>query len=392
MESETKKLTAVEGKGFAARAPIPLNAAARSLDIGDTAGRYLIISRLYEGDTSIIYAAHDTELDRTVAIKTSPSLKPGREALELLRRQAKVIARINSPHVVTLYEMIDLANDPALVMEYLVGQTLAQKLRNQTRLGLQEAGRVFGQALDGIERIHRLGIVHGDLRPDNIFITTDHLVKLLGFRLAMYLDKVRAPDPAPPGNLLYAAPEQRNGKPADFRSDLYTLGITLHEAVTGSLPFEADPQRSPPEPGNGKPGREIPAPIAAMLQKATQKDPGKRFQSVREFRDAWLEALASAPASDNRATKTGASSSPRAASTALKRTWLRSIKIDLALIAMIAAFIVVLGLFPNKEKTKPETPAAGAQKKDIVQDARRANSNNPNPPQDRYKELRKAWE
>src|SRR4051812_14991714 len=152
MESETRKTPAAEGKAvIALRVPSTIHP---TLNIGDTASRYLVISRLHESETSVVYTGHDTELDRTVAIKTLQPSQQSREARSLLRRQAKILGRINSPHVVTLYEMLDLPAGPALVMEYLVGQTLAQKLYNHARSSLQEASTIFAQALTGLERIH----------------------------------------------------------------------------------------------------------------------------------------------------------------------------------------------------------------------------------------------
>jgi serine/threonine-protein kinase len=390
METETRKTpAAAEGKGvIPLRIPSTLGNTPPSIDIGDQLGRYLIISRLHESETSVVYTGHDTELDRTVAIK---ALRPpqSRDGRELLRHQAKMLARINSPHVVTLYEMLDLPAGPALVMEYLVGRTLAQKLYNQARLNLQEASKLFAQALIGLERIHRLGIVHGDLKPDNIFITTDHAVKLLDFRLARYLDKAGSSTDAT--NLLYAAPEQLNGKPADFRSDLYTLGVSLYEAVNGGLPFEAnEPEEAAPQKiSNHKPAREITTPFAAVLQKATEKDPGKRFQSAREFRHALMEALCGVSLNNDRPAKT--SFSFPALSLLRGRTWLGGIRVDIALIATIVMFVVALGLYPGKEKPKQEIRVLEKQKKEAVPNYRRSNPNNQNPSPDPYKELRKAW-
>jgi serine/threonine protein kinase len=156
---------------------------------------------------------------------------------------------------------------------------------------------VFEQALLGVERAHRMGIVHRDLKPSNIFITNSHEIKLMDFGVAKILDsKENTQTGSMIGTLMYISPEQITGHDADFRSDIYTLGITLYQAVTGVLPFEkktdyeymnAHLHEEPLPPTALQPA--IPQELEDIILKAIGKDPDKRFQSAHEFRKALLK-------------------------------------------------------------------------------------------------------
>ncbi len=268
------------------------------IEPGATLGNYLIISKLGEGGMGVVYKAHDTTLDRTVALKVlSPHLFRNKEFLQRFRIEAQAQARLNGPNIVTLHSLFDLSGSLVLVMEYIEGQTLAQRLHNEGRLSVATTVWVFEQALLGVERAHRLGIVHRDLKPSNIFITGSHEIKLMDFGVAKILDnKEMTQGGSMIGTLMYISPEQITGKDADFRSDIYTLGITLFEAVTGRLPFvkqsdyeymDAHLHEQPPRPSTLQP--DIPQELESVILKAIAKDPDRRFQSAHEFRSALIK-------------------------------------------------------------------------------------------------------
>ncbi len=269
-----------------------------TIEAGSTLGNYLIISKLGEGGMGVVYKAHDTTLDRTVALKVlSPHLFRNKEFLQRFRIEAQAQARLNGPNIVTLHSLFDLSGSLVLVMEYIEGQTLAQRLHNEGRLSVATTVWVFEQALLGVERAHRLGIVHRDLKPSNIFITESHEIKLMDFGVAKILDnKDMTQSGSMIGTLMYISPEQITGKDADFRSDIYTLGITLFEAVTGRLPFvkqsdyeymDAHLHEQPPRPALLQP--DIPQELESVILKAIAKDPDRRFQSAHEFRSALIK-------------------------------------------------------------------------------------------------------
>ncbi len=269
-----------------------------SFETGATLGSYLIISKLGEGGMGMVYKAHDTTLDRTVALKVlSPSLFRNQEFLQRFRIEAQAQARLNGPNIVTLHSMFEIPGSLVLVMEYVEGHTLEQRLHNEGRLSVATTVWVFEQALLGMERAHRMGIVHRDLKPSNIYIANNHEIKLMDFGVAKILDsKENTQTGSMIGTLMYISPEQITGHDADFRSDIYTLGITLYQAVTGVLPFEkktdyeymnAHLHEQPLPPTALQPA--IPQELEDIILKAIEKDPDRRFQNAHEFRKALLK-------------------------------------------------------------------------------------------------------
>ncbi len=269
-----------------------------SFDVGATIGNYLIVSKIGEGGMGIVYKAHDTTLDRTVALKVlSPHLFRNQEFLQRFRVEAQAQARLNGPNIVTLHSMFEIPGSLVLVMEFVEGHTLDQRLHNEGRLSVASTVWVFEQALLGVERAHRMGIVHRDLKPSNIFITNTHEVKLMDFGVAKILDsKANTQSGSMIGTLMYISPEQIKGQDADFRSDIYTLGITLYQAVTGVLPFEkktdyeymnAHLHEAPLPPTSLQPA--IPQELEDIILKAMDKEPNRRFQNAHEFRKALLK-------------------------------------------------------------------------------------------------------
>lgn len=271
---------------------------ASSFEPGNTVGSYLIVSKIGEGGMGMVYKAHDTTLDRTVALKVlSPHLFRNPEFMQRFRIEAQAQARLNGPNIVTLHSMFEIPGSLVLVMEYVEGHTLDQRMHNEGRLSVASTVWVFEQALLGVERAHRMGIVHRDLKPSNIYITTTHEVKLMDFGVAKILDnKANTQSGSMIGTLMYISPEQIKGQDADFRSDIYTLGITLYQAVTGVLPYEkktdyeymnAHLHEQPLPPTALQPA--IPQELEDIILKSIDKDPDKRFQNAHEFRRALLK-------------------------------------------------------------------------------------------------------
>jgi serine/threonine-protein kinase len=426
LRSDKAPSTVILHERFAGRRPRALPDAEESfsdLEAGTRLGRYLIICQIGGGGMGHVYKAHDTELNRTVALKVlPPHLCRQTDYVSRFRAEAQAQARLNNPHVITLYSFMELPAGEVLVMEHVEGQTLAQRLRAQGPIPADEAVRLFDQVLRGVEHMHDMGVVHRDLKPSNIFLTTDGLVKLMDFGVAKVMDHH---DPSQArtmvGTLLYISPEQINGRETDFRSDIYTLGVTLFETVTGRLPFErksdyalmhAHVQETPPRPKQYQ--RRLPPALERVILKAIEKEPAQRFQGASQFRTALLGLGVLERRQPGRGTQISNDRMPDTAPTSNKipffrrQRW-RGFGLDGVLIAVVAVLAFTLGLLPMKQPASPapeagpavQSPARPAVKRALKPTPARAMTTPENtaaadtkpaqPPRDKYESLRQAW-
>jgi serine/threonine protein kinase len=251
-----------------------------------------------------IYRARDTRLDRTVAIKILPEhLSSNPELRARFKREANAVAGLNHPHICVLHDIGREENTDFLVMEYLEGETLAERLKKGP-LPLDVALRYAIEIADALDKTHRQGITHRDLKPSNIMLT-DAGVKLLDFGLAKInggpasIFKTStsnvATDPAFTregsivGTLEYMAPEQLEGKNADTRTDIFAFGAVLHEMVTGARAFQSESQASliasilerDPPPASSLQPVSSPA-LDRLIATCLAKDPNDRWQSIRD--------------------------------------------------------------------------------------------------------------
>ncbi|HYM46852.1 MAG TPA: serine/threonine-protein kinase [Burkholderiaceae bacterium] len=376
---------------------------------GTKLGRYLIVERLGGGGMGVVYKAQDTELHRTVALKIlPPHLCRHPEYLNRFRAEAQAHARLNSQHITTLFSLLELPAGEVLVLEYVEGQTLEQRLRGGP-LEASEVVRIFDQALRAVEHAHSAGVVHRDLKPANIFLTREGRVKLMDFGVAKLMDQPELnTQRTMVGTLLYISPEQINGHSTDFRSDVYTLGVSLFEAVAGRLPFErrtdyalmhAHVQEHPPSPKEFQ--RSIPPALEAVIMKAIEKAPGRRFQSVGEFRVALLKTGLIERRHRIAARKADASVTDASQGAGNMRRRFGGIWLDAALIAIVVGFVYQLGIYPNKPaeqlvkaQAAPSIIVVSKAPKAVPKAA--ASVNGPrvpvdNAPTQKYDSLRDAW-
>ena len=227
--------------------------------IGRTLSHYEILEKIGSGGMGDVYKARDVRLDRTVAVKVLPERfaesAERRERRERFHREARAISQLNHPHICTLYDVGSEDDVDYLVMEYIEGETLAERLKRGS-LPLEKALEYGIQIADGLDNAHRARIVHRDLKPGNVMLTSSG-VKLLDFGLAK---PIRGDDGAIEsearteqrditeehavlGTLRYMAPEQLEQKPVDARTDIFALGAVLYEMVTGRKAFEGGSQR-----------------------------------------------------------------------------------------------------------------------------------------------------
>lgn len=335
---------------------------------GSKLDRYVIIERLGGGGMGVVYKAHDTELDRVVALKVlPPHLCRHPEYLNRFRSEAQAHARVHSPFVITLFSMLQLPDGEVLAMEYVEGQTLEQRLSINGPLEPAEAARIFDQALRAVEHVHSCGVIHRDLKPGNIYLTRDGRVKLMDFGVAKLMDQPEHnANRTMVGTLLYISPEQINGHSTDFRSDVYTLGVSLFETLTGRLPFErrsdyalmhAHVQEPPPSPKQFE--RSIPNALEAVIMKSIQKDPNRRFQTAGDFRVGLLRTGLVERRSRGRASSPEPDftvDSPSTLERRKRRKLFGSIWFEGALIAAVMGLVYMLDIFPVKRPADPQTP------------------------------------
>jgi serine/threonine protein kinase len=301
-----------------------------SLTAGTKLGPYEIQSLLGAGGMGEVYRARDTRLDRAVAVKVLAShLSSSLELKQRMEREARAISSLNYPHICQLYDIGSQDGTDYLVMEFLEGETLAEKL-SKGALPPTEAFKIGIDVADALAVAHRSGIVHRDLKPGNIMLTVGG-AKLMDFGLAKPLGVQAAPgsgtalpsftavatlsgpSPLSPlttagsivGTIQYMAPEQIEGKEADARSDIFAFGAVLYEMVAGKRPFSGKSQislassilESDPAPISAfKPN--TPAAFEHVVTTCLQKNPGERYQSAQDIKLElqWIVADRSTPA------------------------------------------------------------------------------------------------
>ncbi len=222
---------------------------------GRTLSHYEILDDLGAGGMGVVYRAHDTRLDRDVAIKVLPTDRPLSEtARKRFQREALAASALNHPNIITIYEVGSEENTDFIVMEYVRGATLSSLLKKRP-LGMAEATRYCVQIADALAKAHASGIIHRDLKPGNIMITEDGLVKVLDFGLAKFDAFAASKDGEGAdndtavkeftltqpgmitGTVAYMSPEQARGERVDARSDIFSFGIVMFEALSRHLPF-----------------------------------------------------------------------------------------------------------------------------------------------------------
>jgi serine/threonine-protein kinase len=273
---------------------------------------YRVLRTIGEGSSGVVYEAEHVELGRKVALKVlGATNSSAKDAIERFRREARAIAKLSHPNLVQLYDFgKSLDGRVFLAMELLAGETLERRLKDTRGMDWREAVALAIEVTRALEAAHGAGVVHRDLKPQNLFLTEDNGLKLLDFGVAMALADVasearekRQKGFAIFGTPEYMSPEQVAGEAVDGRCDLYALGCVLYELATGTRPFEGSSSvvvmgkqlRETPEPPRVREtARGIPSTLDALIMKALSKAPSERFASATEMREA-LEQLIAEP-------------------------------------------------------------------------------------------------
>jgi serine/threonine protein kinase len=258
---------------------------------GQTISHYRILEKLGEGGMGVVYKAEDTKLNRIVALKFLVDRALQVEELnKRFLREAQAAARLDHPNICTMYGLEEAEDRRFLVMAFLEGETLFDRLRVSPP-SLRESLEIAIQAAQGLQEAHERGIVHRDIKPPNIFITKKGLVKITDFGLAFLADRSRITKAGSTlGTVNYMSPEQFMAEVVDRRSDIWALGVVLYEMICGCLPFQGTDMQSamrlilnsqPRPPGKARKG--CPAELERILTKALAKDREERYQHIDDL-------------------------------------------------------------------------------------------------------------
>lgn len=317
--------------------------------IGKVIDNYKITAVLGKGGMGVVYKATDMTLDRDVALKMMDSrLASDENFLKRFQSEAKALAKLQNPNIVSIFALRETELGFCIVMEYVEGDTLADRV-NAGPMPLDKALKIFKQVLVAFDHAHKAGIIHRDIKPSNVMLTRDDVVKVTDFGLA----KIQQPTAMTAtmgtgGTLFYMSPEQVRGLAnVDHRGDIYSIGMTLYEVLAGQLPFSDDESdfgirqaivdgKIPP-PDRFNPG--IPRPIAKVIMQSIEREPEKRYQSASEFWDA-LSAVKVEARPQPQATSVSTGESPAPSRSTIGRM---PVAIGAGVVVLVVAFFALRG-------------------------------------------------
>jgi hypothetical protein len=335
------------------------------------AGRYVLQDQIAAGGMGTVWRARDEVLGRFVAVKVlHDRLAKDPDTLERFRLEAVAAARLSHPAVVRVFDTGIDDGVCFIVMELFEGRTLEDMLAREGALDPARAVRIVRHVLDALAHAHREGVVHRDVKPGNILVD-DSLVKVMDFGIAK---AAFADDLSTTGNLLgtvsYLAPEQVEGGPADARTDLYSVGVVLYEALTGRPPFRGDSHvataamrlsTDPVPPRALRAG--IPREIDEAVMRALRRHPDDRFQSAEEMRSA-LDRIVPAAASVRREPR--ARAEPAGTSSGMRSWLLIPLLVLLGAAVAVGVWWLLTGLIQNADEGAPGEAASSLTRLDIA--------------------------
>jgi serine/threonine protein kinase len=264
-----------------------------------TIGKYVITEKIDHGGSGIVYKGVHCTLNVPVAIKMlKHDMAIHQDFIDIFRREAKTIAQLNHPNIVKVYDIEELYRTIFITMEYLDGTSLKDVLKNTPGMPISKILDVIIQTCFGLDYAHKHGVIHQDINPRNILIQSDGQVKIIDFGLACPPGSIDS-NFLFPGTIYYISPEQIRGDPVDARTDIYSLGVTAYELITGEKPFPGDDvgklihshlKEEIPDTRSRFPA--LPEALHSFLTRTMQKDPSARYQNIGEILDELLPLAA----------------------------------------------------------------------------------------------------
>ena len=254
--------------------------------------RYEIKKLIGEGGMANVYLGYDTILERDVAIKVlRGDLADDEKFVRRFRREAQSASLLNHPNIVQIYDVGEDDGNFYIVMEYIKGQTLKQIIKKRGHLSLPETIDIMAQLTDGLSHAHDSYIIHRDIKPQNIMVLDDGMVKITDFGIAMAINASDLTQTnSVMGSVHYLPPEQASGRGSTIKSDIYSLGIMMYEMLIGVMPFRGETaveiamkQLKDPIPDMRKDRDDIPQSVENIIIKATAKNPKNRYNNVKEL-------------------------------------------------------------------------------------------------------------
>ena len=262
--------------------------------------RYQIIKTLGEGGMANVYLAHDEILDRNVAVKVlRGDLANDEKFVRRFQREALSASSLSHPNIVEMYDVGEDDGQYYIVMEYVDGKTLKQVLKQRGHLSITEVVDIMLQLTDGLAHAHDAYIIHRDIKPQNIMILSNGMIKITDFGVATALNSTQLTQTnSVMGTVHYLPPEQANGKGSTVRSDIYSMGIMMYELLTGLVPYKGESaveialkHLREPLPSVRKVDPTIPQSIENVIIRATAKNPKNRYTDAREMHEDIKTAL-----------------------------------------------------------------------------------------------------
>jgi serine/threonine protein kinase/WD40 repeat protein len=266
-------------------------------------GKFEILAELGQGAMGKVYRAQDPILDRPVALKTvSPALLTGKDTLARFRREARAAARLQHPNIVTIYELGEVEGTHFIAMELIEGMELGQALNPIDRFTVEQKVRMMVGVCRGLDFAHKMGVIHRDVKPANILVTKDGSVKLLDFGIARLGESDMTQTGMVLGTPSYLSPELLQGAKVTTRADMWAVGVILYEVLSGRRPFEAKTIGSiihkiihEPLPPLDARKLGLPEALVAVVERALDREPERRFSNLGEMAAALLGAIGATP-------------------------------------------------------------------------------------------------